>query len=94
MIVQTQCIRCGKLRILARTWSEHIGLSDVTYSENVCPDTECQKLVEALLKERRDIQTNRMQVSLQRRKDNREKSVLIRKERLLKESKRLARHSH
>lgn len=47
------CTRCGKERIISRTYDEEIitflGTSKVTYTETVCPDSECQKIVEEKL---------------------------------------------
>lgn len=40
------CSRCGKARVFARSWEEKIGNSVVITTENVCPDPECQKMVE------------------------------------------------
>ncbi|MBM3284155.1 hypothetical protein FJY90_08035 [Candidatus Gottesmanbacteria bacterium] len=64
----TKCIRCGKIRIVASSWKEYIGTSLVTYTNTVCPDPECQKIVDEQLKKKKDkllmIQTE----SLERRK--------------------------
>lgn len=47
--ISNLCIRCGKVRIDSRTWSEEVqtysGKTLVTYTETVCPDAECQKKV-------------------------------------------------
>ncbi len=75
----TACIRCGKVRILGRTWSEHIGSSLVTYTNTICPDADCQKLVEVLLKDRHDTNEARSKASLARREENRKKSVELRR---------------
>jgi hypothetical protein len=44
------CVRCGKPRIVKREWKEVIqtlnGPSEVAYQTTICPDPECQKLVE------------------------------------------------
>lgn len=44
------CIRCGKKRIIARTWKEKIvsygQVSEIECVERVCPDKKCQALVE------------------------------------------------
>lgn len=48
------CIRCGKVRIVGKTWSEKIGGSMVTYTTTVCPDAECQKLVDEQLNKKKD----------------------------------------
>lgn len=82
-MAMTTCIRCGKLRIMGRTWSEDVGFSQVTYTLTVCPDADCQKVVEALLKDRHDTYVARNEASLQRREENRKKSVELRKSKLL-----------
>jgi hypothetical protein len=55
------CTRCGKERIVSRTYNEEIatffGTSTVTHTETVCPDPECQKIVE----ERLDAQKQKSQ---------------------------------
>ncbi len=56
------CTRCGKERILFKSWDEEIPTfgnttMKVTRSLNVCPDPECQKIVAAGLdaeKKKRD----------------------------------------
>ncbi len=51
------CIRCGKERIVVKTWHEKVGFSMVTYTKTACPDKECQKILDArfaLEKEKRD----------------------------------------
>jgi hypothetical protein len=50
----TPCIRCGKTRIVAKSWNEHIGNSLVTYVNTVCPDPECQKIVDEQLKKKKE----------------------------------------
>ena len=41
------CSRCGKKRINKKTWKETVGTSVITYTETVCPDKACQKIVES-----------------------------------------------
>lgn len=48
------CSRCGKERIIARTWKEKIGNSVIVNTEKICPDPECQKKVNADNKKQRD----------------------------------------
>jgi len=66
------CPRCGKPRITAKTWTEMIGNSKVTFSDTVCPDKECQKKLEAdnlAKKEKREsLQKKRNNLTLSRRK--------------------------
>lgn len=52
------CIRCGKQRIIAKTWKEKVMIygksSLVEYTEMVCPDKSCQEKVEKELKIRKE----------------------------------------
>ncbi len=56
------CTRCGKERILFKTWDDEVTTfgnrtMKITRSLNVCPDPECQKIVAAGLdaeKKKRD----------------------------------------
>lgn len=40
------CWRCGKERIITKTWKEKVNNSVVTTTETACPDKECQMTVE------------------------------------------------
>lgn len=42
----SKCIRCGKERIIKSSIVEALEKTTVTYTVTVCPDPECQKLVE------------------------------------------------
>lgn len=42
---QNICIRCGKARVVVRTWEEKLDFSTVTNTEMACPDPQCQKIV-------------------------------------------------
>ena len=50
--IATPCIRCGKTRILAKTWKEKLGESLINYTQTVCPDPVCQKIVESELEKK------------------------------------------
>lgn len=41
------CSRCRKQRIVVRTWKEVLVNSTITHTETVCPDLDCQKVVDA-----------------------------------------------
>lgn len=44
---ETVCIRCGKVRVLFNRWEERVARGPVLIrEETVCPDQECQKLVD------------------------------------------------
>lgn len=40
------CIECGKERIDGKTWKGNVGISVVTYTQTICPDSKCQKIVD------------------------------------------------
>ncbi len=75
MVKMTSCIRCGKLRILDRIWSEKVGTSQLVHTDTVCPDAVCQKLVETLLKNRHDELDARIKAAIKRREENRKKGM-------------------
>jgi uncharacterized protein YdbL (DUF1318 family) len=64
-VVGNPCIRCGKQRIVKKRWQEKVGNSNVTYTETVCPDSECQKKVDEDNQEREE---KRQQLADQRAK--------------------------
>lgn len=51
--ISNPCVRCGKQRIDKKTWKEkiesHFGVSYITHTETICPDKECQILVQEKL---------------------------------------------
>ena len=79
MQLSNPCVRCGQERILSKVWTESTSSfsAPVTYSSWVCPDEECQAVVDVGIKERkekaaalkRDIELRALE-----RKQNREKS--------------------
>ena len=40
------CIECGKERIDGKTWQGKAGASVITYTLTICPDPDCQKIVD------------------------------------------------
>lgn len=54
--VESSCIRCGKTRIFYRQWKEQVDGRGavITHVETVCPDKDCQKLVDADFAARRE----------------------------------------
>lgn len=39
------CSRCGKVRVVVKTYTEKVGNSTVSYKITSCPDPDCQKIV-------------------------------------------------
>ncbi len=69
------CIRCGKERKTVKTWKEKIGTSVITYTQNVCNDPECQKLVDKQNLEIENKRKLRLQNSLHHKPYNSKRSV-------------------
>ncbi|MBI4058467.1 hypothetical protein HY408_01740 [Candidatus Gottesmanbacteria bacterium] len=63
----TTCIRCGKVRIIAKTWTEKTQGTPITYTVTVCPDPECQKIVDRQFKEKKERTDAIKKASLERR---------------------------
>lgn len=60
----TVCIRCGKVRIYSRKWVDKVNGKGplITHVEAVCPDAECQKIVDEkfrAMRERRELAEER-----------------------------------
>jgi len=47
------CIECGKQRIDGKTWKGKMGASVVTYTLTICPDPECQKIVDKAMADKK-----------------------------------------
>jgi len=67
-MITSPCIRCGKTRIVGKTWKEKINGSMVVFTQTVCPDNECQKIVEEQLQLKKAKLADIHQKSLDRRK--------------------------
>lgn len=75
----TPCIRCGKMRIVSKKWSEPINGSKTIYTLSVCPDADCQKMVDKELEKRQE-RAREMQIqSLKRRNNLRNKGKVVAK---------------
>lgn len=73
----TPCIRCGKIRIVGKSWNEYIDKSLISYTMTICPDPKCQKIVDKQIKNReKEIKTLHRE-SLKRRKGVREKRLKL-----------------
>lgn len=47
------CVECGTERIDGKSWKEKTGTSVVTYTSTVCPDPDCQKIVDKAIEDRK-----------------------------------------
>lgn len=41
----SKCTRCGKERVIVSSHTKKVDKATVTYTVTVCPDPECQKMV-------------------------------------------------
>lgn len=66
------CTRCGKERVESRKYSEDVttffGTSTIIYTDTVCPDGSCQKIVEERLASQR-AKTEQLKEEKQKRLD-------------------------
>lgn len=51
------CIRCGKERIVKKTWTKKVDSSIIEFVNAICPDPACQKIVDLRIKTQRDKNT-------------------------------------
>lgn len=82
------CIRCGKQRLKSKQWKEEVknfwGTSEVTYEDWVCPDKECQKIVDQKIKADKDKKDLYEQGREERAKINKEKRGISLRQKLKK----------
>ena len=45
-LTMSKCTRCGKERIVVSSQTKKVDKATVTYTVTVCPDPECQKMVD------------------------------------------------
>ena len=47
------CTNCGRQRIDGKSWKEKIGIQVITYTSTICPDADCQKIVDKGIADRK-----------------------------------------
>lgn len=47
------CIKCGRERIDGKSWEIKIGASSVVNTQTICPNPDCQKIVDGEIAERK-----------------------------------------
>ncbi len=74
----TPCIRCGKMRIPYKTWTDKSSGAEATYTTNVCPDPKCQKIVDEQLRKKLErVNEIKNQSALRRANNSRRKRTDI-----------------
>ena len=56
--MQNLCIQCGKPRIDGKSWKEKAGISFIFYTSTICPDADCQKIVDKAIADRKEKSAN------------------------------------
>ena len=46
------CVRCGTERIDGKSWIEKSGISIITHTKTICPDSQCQKILDKMIADR------------------------------------------
>ncbi|NMB83947.1 hypothetical protein GYA28_01525 [Candidatus Roizmanbacteria bacterium] len=70
------CYRCGRERIVVKTWKEKIGGSTIENTETVCPDKECQKAMEQEIKKQKN---KRLQMEKRKLESARSRKLAVHK---------------
>lgn len=52
--MQNPCIECGKERVDGKSWKGKVGAAVVTYTQTLCPDPSCQKIVDKAIADRKE----------------------------------------
>lgn len=47
------CIECGKERVDGKSWKGKAGTSVIMYTLTICPDPQCQKIVDKAIAARK-----------------------------------------
>lgn len=68
------CFRCGKERIVTKVWKEVTANSTIIHTETICPDKDCQAVVDA--------QNNSLKEKRAKAEENKAKSEAERKTRI------------
>ena len=72
--IPNPCSRCGKERTMSKTWTQTVGNFPLTRTITVCPDPECQKVIndEVLAqKEKREA------IDMKKAKDKEDRAKLV-----------------
>ncbi len=80
-MLKNPCSRCGKERIISRTWIEIIktysGKSTLTHTMSICPDPVCQRKVDGDIAAAKEHVATLLRLKLEREKtamENRQKA--------------------
>ena len=72
--ISNPCVRCGKERIVLKTWTALVGKAQLTYTDTACPDSDCQKVInDEILAQR----TKREEIEAKKIKDKEERAKLL-----------------
>lgn len=69
----SRCTRCGKTRVVIKTYEETVNNTKVMYTESGCADKECQKKVDDQLKKEKEKREN-IKIEQEKREEQRRKN--------------------
>lgn len=72
--ISNPCVRCGKERIVLKTWSALVGKSQLTYTDTACPDKSCQQVINDEISAQR---TKREAIEAKKAHDKEERAKLL-----------------
>lgn len=79
----SKCTRCGKKRVVTKTYKKKINGAEIIYKETGCPDPECQKEVDKQLKKekqkREKIKADQLKREEQRKQNSKKKTAVRKK---------------
>jgi hypothetical protein len=73
------CSRCGTERIVLKTWKEKLDANEVTCTQKICPNPECQKMVDREInsqKEKKDALAQKKAERLMARRAERDAMII------------------
>lgn len=82
-ISSSKCTRCGKKRVVIKTYKKKVNGAEIIYKETGCPDPECQKEVNKQLRKekqkREKIKADQLRREEQRKKNSKKKTAAKKK---------------
>lgn len=72
--IANPCVRCGKERIILKTWTALVGKAQLTYTNTACPDKSCQQVInDEILAQK----TKREEIEAKKAREKEERAKLL-----------------
>jgi hypothetical protein len=72
--ISNPCVRCGKERIVLKTWTALVGKAKLTYTDTACPDKSCQQVINDEISAQKE---KREEIEARKAKDKAERAKLL-----------------